>query len=173
MMIAMGMPWWSDASREEIERALKMINRTRLQFWLPKNARLLLKQEANLYSNLLKRMDAIPPREPVVERQYAPVTQAQIDQVIAVLPLDHSQYLLEPEIALRAGVSLEVAQSVLHKEGGNLCSYTLQGGMTYVDGKPVWGPPAWQGIENPHMRRQVNFADHDGPPTAREIWGGL
>lgn len=172
MMLYVGMPWWTDASSEELERALKRINRTRLQFWLPRAARAALKSEADNYSHLLKRMREAPIMEPVIENKRVAVTQEEINQVLAVLPTDSHTYMLEAEIAEKSNLPLEVVQSVLWQEVGNLCSWTT-GGMTYKDGKPERGLASWQGIAYPNLRRRTNFANHDGPMTHEEAFGGL
>jgi hypothetical protein len=168
----MGMPWWTDASEEELERALKMVNRARLRFWLPKVTREALKAEADNYSNILKRMKAMPAREPVAEVVHVPVTREQVEQVISVLPTEPHAYMKEAEIMEKSGLSSEVVQAVLWQEMGNLCSWTT-GELTYEDGKPVWGEAQWKGIANPNMRRRTNLANHDGPMTHEEAMGGL
>jgi hypothetical protein len=49
----------------------------------------------------------------------------------------------------------------------------MGGSTNDVEGKPHWGEAQWHGIANPHMRRQTNFANHDGPMTHDEAMGGL
>ena len=168
----MPMPWWTDASEEELESALKRVNRARLRFWLDKPTREALKQEADNYSSILKRIKATPKREPMPEVVHVAVTREEVEKVISVLPTEPHAYMKEAEIVEKSGLSSEVVQGVLWQEMGNLCSW-IAGGLTYEDGKVVLGEAQYHGIANPHMRRQTNFANHDGPITHDEAFGGL